>query len=519
MKRLSLKQKLWSIVALLWVSLIVMVVMIAVMTRASLIEERKGVLAEQTQTAMGVIAYYQKQAASNAMPADEAKHRAIATLRDLRYGDDHSGYFGIYDSQVNALLVPAKPELEGKSQAGLVDPQGTHIAVAIVKSSSPGGDHFSRYVWQKPGGSEPVGKITFADFVPDWDWHVFTGAYTDDIDDTFYAVLIRNLVLVGFVGVAMTVGLLWLIRSINKSLGGEPEYAADMCRQIASGDLTARFELQAGDANSLLFAMSQMQRQLTDTVGRIQTSADTITAGANEIAAGNADLSQRTEEQASALAESASSMEQLTATVKLNADNAMQASQLAVSASGTVADGGKVVDQVVQTIVEIAQSSKKIEQIISVIDGIAFQTNILALNAAVEAARAGEQGRGFAVVAAEVRSLAQRSASAAKEIKGLIDASVSNVERGQSLAGDAGASMQAILDSVKRVTDIMGEISAASTEQSTGIGHVGVAIAQMDAVTQQNAALVEQATAGAASLAEQANSLKDAVAVFRLQGV
>ena len=516
MKRLSLKQKLWSVVGLLWVSLILMVVAIAVMMRSSLIEDRKTVLAQQTQTAMGVVAYYQKQAQSNALAVDEAKRLAIATLRGLRYGDDKSGYFGIYDSQIVNVLNPARPDLEGKSQTGLVDPQGTHLAVDIVKSSSPGGNHFSSYVWSKTGHSEPVVKIAYSDVVPDWDWHIFTGAYTDDIDDAFRASLFRNLLLVGLVGLAMTVGMLWLIRTIRQSLGGEPEYAADICKQIASGDLTARFELDRDDSGSLLFAMSQMQRQLTETVGRIQVSADSITSGANEIAAGNADLSQRTEEQASALAESASSMEELTATVKLNADNAMQASQLALSASSTVADGGKVVDQVVKTIVEIAESSKKIEQIISVIDGIAFQTNILALNAAVEAARAGEQGRGFAVVAAEVRSLAQRSASAAKEIKGLIDASVSNVERGQSLAGDAGSSMHAILQSVKRVTDIMGEISAASTEQSTGIGHVGVAIAQMDAVTQQNAALVEQATAGAASLAEQAVSLKHAVSAFRL---
>ncbi|HTJ95649.1 MAG TPA: methyl-accepting chemotaxis protein [Pararobbsia sp.] len=512
-----MKQKMWSVVALLWVSLIVMVITIALMTRSSLIEQRKGVLAEQTQVATGIVAYYEKLAASHALPEADAKRQAIATLRGVRYGEDRSGYFGIYDSQVNALLVPSKPELEGKSQVGLVDPQGTHIGVEIVKSSSPGGNHFSSYVWPKLGHDEPVGKMTYSDDTPGWDWHVFTGVYTDDIDDAFHTVLLRDLSIVGVIALALTAGMLWLIRSIRTSLGGEPEYAVEVCSQIASGDLTARFQLNTNDSGSLLFAMSQMQRQLTQTVARIQSSADSITSGANEIAAGNADLSQRTENQASALAESASSMEQLTATVKHNADNAVQASQLAASASATVAEGGKVVDEVVRTIVSIAESSKKIEQIISVIDGIAFQTNILALNAAVEAARAGEQGRGFAVVASEVRSLAQRSATAAKEIKGLIDASVSNVSRGQMLAGEAGVSMQAILDSVQRVTDIMGEISAASAEQSTGIGHVGVAIAQMDSVTQQNAALVEQATAGAASLAEQANSLKDAVSAFRLR--
>jgi methyl-accepting chemotaxis protein len=257
---------------------------------------------------------------------------------------------------------------------------------------------------------------------------------------------------------------------------------------------------------------------LTSTVTDIQRAADSITLGANEIAAGNADLSQRTEEQASALAESASSMETLTTTVKMNADSAAQASHLSEDASGCVSAGSQVVNELVGSMSSIAESSREIERIIGVIEGIAFQTNILALNAAVEAARAGEQGRGFAVVAAEVRALAQRSASAAKEIKVLIDASVTDVTRGQTLATNAGQSMQAILAAVSRVTDIMSEISAASADQSTGIGHVGIAISQMDTVTQQNAALVEEAAASAASLAEQAIHLKRAVSLFRLQG-
>lgn len=517
MKRLTLNQKLWSILALLWIGVAILVVTSAFTSRAAMFKDRKDMLAQQMDTAVGLISFYQKKAADHTLSVDDAKHQAIEQLRGIRYGADHSGYFAIYDSSVTALLVPVNPSMESKNQSEMVDSNGTHIALEIVKSSSSGGDHYSQYVWPKTPHAVPVGKITYSTLIPDWDWHVFTGAYVDDINHAFYVVLLRNLTFAAVILAALTAAMLLLIRNIRTTLGGEPEYAKELCQRIAEGDLSATVDLKRGDRSSLLAAMHQMQQHLTEIVGQIQKGADSIAIGAKQIAAGNADLSQRTEEQASALAESASSMEQLTATVKLNAENAMQASQLAVNASSTVDDGGKVVGQVVQTILSIADSSKKIEQIISVIEGIAFQTNILALNAAVEAARAGEQGRGFAVVAAEVRTLAQRSAAAAKEIKQLIDASVANVSHGESLAGDAQRSMQAILTSVQRVTDIMGEISAASNEQSTGIGHVGVAIGQMDMVTQQNAALVEQAAAAASSLESQAAELKKSVSTFKLE--
>jgi methyl-accepting chemotaxis protein len=518
MKRLTLNQKLWSIVALMWVGLFIVVFMIGVLTRSRMIQERQELLKQQVNMALQTVSFFQKEAADNKLPVAEAKREAIEALRLFHWGKDHSGHFGVYDSAVTALLVPTDPSLEGKDQSAMVDPNGVHIATAIVRSSSPGGNGYCTYAWPKPGQSAPVSKMVYSGLVPDWNWHIFTGIYTDDINIAFRSVIQKNLTSISIIGLLLTAAMLWLIRDIRTRLGGEPDYAAEFCKYIASGDLSHTVDLRKGDTSSLLYAMAQMQTQLTETVGQIKVAADSITVGANEIAAGNADLSQRTEEQATALAQSAASMEELTATVKHNADNAVQASRLAATASDTVASGGKVVSQVVETILTIAESSKKIEQIISVIEGIAFQTNILALNAAVEAARAGEEGRGFAVVAGEVRTLAQRSASAAKEIKGLIDASVTNVSRGQSLAGEAGQSMQAILSSVQSVTNIMSEISAASSEQSTGISHVGVAIAQMDSVTQRNAALVEQATASAASLAEQAGYLKQSVASFRLAG-
>jgi len=309
-----------------------------------------------------------------------------------------------------------------------------------------------------------------------------------------------------------------ITRSLTRQLGGEPAYASDIAGRIAAGDLSVDVALRQGDKSSLLFAMKTMRDSLAQIVGEVRNGTDAIASASRQIASGNLDLSSRTEEQASSLEETASSMEELTSTVQQNADNARQANGLATSASEVAERGGAVVAQVVDTMASINDSSKKIVDIIGVIDGIAFQTNILALNAAVEAARAGEQGRGFGVVASEVRTLAQRSAAAAKEIKLLIDDSVAKVESGATLVNRAGATMDEIVDSVRRVTGIMGEISSASLEQTSGIEQINVAISQMDQVTQQNASLVEEAAAAAESLQDQAGKLAELVSVFKLDG-
>jgi len=304
-----------------------------------------------------------------------------------------------------------------------------------------------------------------------------------------------------------------LTRSITRPVGE----AVKVAQTVAAGDLTSHIEVRSDDQmGQLMRALEAMNGNLSKVVGGVRRSTEAIATASSQIAAGNQDLSSRTEEQASSLEQTAAAMEELTGTVKQNADNARQANQLAVLASEVAVRGGAVVGQVVATMDSIHDSSRRVANIISVIDGIAFQTNILALNAAVEAARAGDQGRGFAVVAAEVRNLAQRSAAAAKEIKGLIDESVQKVGEGSVLVGDAGKTMQEIVASVRRVTDIMGEISAASNEQTTGIEQISQAIAQMDQVTQQNAALVEEASAAAQSMQEQAASLVRSVSLFRL---
>ena len=319
-------------------------------------------------------------------------------------------------------------------------------------------------------------------------------------------------------GAALVIGLgaAWLVtRSITRPL----HEAVDVARRVAQGDLTGNVQVKSTDeAGQLMAALKEMNGSLVGIVSQVRSGTETMTTASHEIATGNLDLSSRTEQQASSLQETASSMEELTSTVKANADNAAQANVLAQSASEVAMKGGQVVEEVVQTMGSINESAKKISDIISVIDGIAFQTNILALNAAVEAARAGEQGRGFAVVAAEVRNLAQRSAGAAKEIKALIEDSVHKVDVGSRLVDQAGATMHEVVASVKRVTDIMDEISSASREQTAGIEQINRAISQMDEVTQQNAALVEQSAAAAEAMQDQAAQLAGVVNVFKLVG-
>ena len=326
----------------------------------------------------------------------------------------------------------------------------------------------------------------------------------------------RMMLILSAVAALLTVFFAWFItRSITVPLN----LAVQVAQKVAAGDLTSNVEVKSKDeTGQLMLALKDMNDSLKKIVGEVRSGTEAIGSGTKQIASGNADLSQRTEEQASSLEETASSMEELTSTVKQNAENAKQANQLALGASTVAVKGGQVVSEVVTTMSSINESSKKIVDIIGVIDGIAFQTNILALNAAVEAARAGEQGRGFAVVASEVRNLAQRSAAAAKEIKALIGDSVDKVGAGTKLVDEAGKTMEEIVNSVKRVTDIMSEITAASQEQSAGIEQVNQAITQMDEVTQQNAALVEEAAAAAESREEQAQNLQAAVAIFNIGG-
>ncbi|WP_449412950.1 methyl-accepting chemotaxis protein [Pandoraea soli] len=513
MHRFTLNTKLLLALGLMWISLLVICAWGSINTRQTMFAERELGLKNVVDSATSVIKRYADAADKGTLTKAEAQRDAIAEVRAMRFGD--SGYLSISDTHANVVMHPIKPELDGKNLSDFKDSSGQYVFRDISNVGRAGGGYFT-YQWPKPGHDKPVGKISRVGYFAPWDWCITGGVYTDDINDAFYRSLAEWAGLLVVLGAIVSAAMLLIIRNIKKSLGGEPHYAVEIAGRIAQGDLAMTIETQPGDTTSLLAAMRAMQESLSSTVDRIRGGTESITSAARQIAAGNTDLSARTEEQAASLEETASSMEQLTATVKQNADNARQASALAVNASEIAERGGNVVGQVVGTMHGISDSSGKVVDIISVIDGIAFQTNILALNAAVEAARAGEQGRGFAVVAGEVRTLAQRSAAAAKEIKALIESSAQQVREGSVLVGQAGQTMTDIVQAVKRVTDIMGEISAASSEQSRGIEQVNRAVTQMDEVTQQNAALVEEAAAAASSMEEQATRLQEAVTEFQI---
>lgn len=472
------------------------------------ISATKGVV----EVAASMIDSIQKEVKAGNITLEDAQKRALMQIKDLRYHGNE--YFWVNDLELKMLTHGVNADLVGKNVSDLKDPNGKLFMVEMVKLAKEKEAGVVEYQFAKPGATKPVDKISYVKLNKEWGWVICSGIYVDDVKAQ--VATMRWQILGATLLLALVVFILsWLIaRRIKEAL----DKAISVSEQIAAGDLTVKIEIDSQDETGhLLGSLKEMNEGLARIVGEVRTGADSIATATEQISAGNADLSQRTEEQASALEETASSMEELTSTVKQNADNAQQANQLAISASGVAVKGGDVINKVVRTMESITDSSRKISDIIGVIDGIAFQTNILALNAAVEAARAGEQGRGFAVVAAEVRSLAQRSAAAAKEIKTLIEDSVSKVQDGSRLVEEAGHTTQEIVTSIKRVTDIMAEISAASLEQSSGIEQVNTAITQMDDVTQQNAALVEQAAAAAESLEEQALQLVQVVTRFKLE--
>ncbi|OYO29976.1 methyl-accepting chemotaxis protein [Janthinobacterium sp. PC23-8] len=476
--------------------------------RQTMMAERTGQVSVLIELANAAVekAYALEQ--SGKLTREQAQQQAKLALSSFVKDEM---YFFVRDYTTDILYLHIKKDRIGVPQKGAKE-AGDRYRAALAQNRIG----VLQTNGSRPGVAEPVAKLfALIKFAP-WDWLIGTATYIDDINAAFWAQA-RVLLGIGVVLMLVVAALAALmLRRILGQLGGEPDYAAAIVAQIAGGDLTTPVHTRAGDSGSLLIAIRVMRDKLAHLVSQVRNDAESISLASGEIAAGNHDLSARTEQQAGSLEETASTMEEMTATVRQNADNARQANQLAISASQVASQAGGVVGQVVETMGAINASSKKIGDIISVIDGIAFQTNILALNAAVEAARAGEQGRGFAVVATEVRNLAQRSSQAAKEIKQLIDSSAEQVGTGEKLVALAGDTMARVVASVQQVTDIVAEISSASSEQSTGIDQINQAIVEMDNMTQQNSALVEQAAAAAQAMNEQAAGLAQLVSVFKV---
>jgi len=474
-------------------------------------QARADATRQHVEIAHGILVQSHAKEAAGKLSREQAQLLAMETIAALRY--DGSEYFWINDMHPRVVMHPIKPELNGKDVSETKDPNGVPLFKAFVAKVRESGKGFVAYQWPKPGKDNPVEKLSYVQGFEPWGWVVGSGIYVGDVREAaqrqvawMAAIVAAALLLAGY-----------LFISFYRVMDGGLNETRRHLRAMTEGDLTTSPSPWGRDeAAQLMMELRAMQESLRQMVMRVRRSSDEIVHSSSEVATGAMDLSARTEQAAANLEESAASMEQISATVKNGADHASEASQVAHGNEAVATEGGLVMREVVQTMESIRQSSAKINEIIGTIDGIAFQTNILALNAAVEAARAGEQGRGFAVVASEVRTLAQRAATAAREIKTLIGQSVEQVQAGTAVVNQAGAKMDAIVEASRRVSGLLGEIADGSREQSQGVAQIGQAVNELDQMTQQNAALVEQTAAAAAAMKDQASALAQEVDRFRL---
>ena len=512
MGKLMLATRLRLAVVLVVLGFVALVLLLTHRASASLLAVKMLTTVEQVKLGEQLVREQYERFKSGAIGEAEAKAAAAAALGKIRYSGNE--YLWINDMGPRMVMHPIKPELNGQDLSNNQDPKGKKLFVEFVEVVKAQGAGYVDYLWPKPGAKEPEPKRSYVQGFAPWGWVIGSGVYVDDVAAVARRDAMVSLMLVLAAGAAALIGVELFVRGLRRRLDSMRE----LMHAVAAGDLRERIDPgQPDELGLVLREVAAMQTRLTELVRAILQATESIGVASGEVAQGSQDLSARTEQAAANLQQTAASMQELTQQVRHSAQAADQTHALAGSAAGQARAGAAVMAEVVRTMDGISDASRKISDIIAVIDGVAFQTNILALNAAVEAARAGEQGRGFAVVAAEVRSLAQRSAQAAREIKGLILDSVARVDAGNQQVSRAGASMDDILGAVQRVTTTVGEISQASAGQSEGIAQINQAVAHLDDMTQQNAALVEQTAAAAEALKQQARSLNATVAVFKIQ--
>ncbi|MDH0866854.1 methyl-accepting chemotaxis protein [Mitsuaria sp. GD03876] len=495
------------------IGFVVLVMWLSHRSAMSLLDVKMITTVEQVKNAEQIAKKYFDRIGAGGLSEADAKKQAAAEIGKIRYSGNE--YLWINDMTPKMVMHPIKPELNDKDLSGNKDPNGLKLFVAFVDTVKAQGAGFVDYLWPKPGAKDPEPKRSYVAGFKPWGWVIGSGVYIDDVSAIARRDAMVALGLVIAVGLGALIAVEWFARGLKRRLGQMRE----VVEAVANGDLRAQVVGSGGmgsdEIGEVLTQVAAMQGRLSDLVRAIRDATDSIQHASREVAMGSQDLSQRSEQAASSLQQTAASMQELTQRVTHSAEAAHQTNQLAIGAADRAKLGADVMGEVVQTMDGIAGASRKIADIISVIDGVAFQTNILALNAAVEAARAGEQGRGFAVVASEVRALAQRSANAAKEIKALISDSVSRVDAGSAQVGRAGEAMGQILQSVQQVSGTVAEISQSSAGQSDGLAQINTAVRHLDDMTQQNAALVEETAAAAESLQQQARLLNEQVATFR----
>ena len=513
MRQLTTTKKLWGSLGIIWIGMICLMAWGAWENRQTMLEERRNALGDYVDMALNVVRDHARQAESGDLSLEEARTRAASAVREMTY-DEGRGYVYIFNGDYELLAHPRLPV--GTSVRDFQNEEGRYLFREFVEDVN-NDDGVVDYLWAHASEEDALAEKSSLNTVFEpWGWYVGTGVYINDIDAAFVDRLTRSLLALLGVGIPLTLLMGLVIRSVTRRLGGDPAYAAEVVSHIAQGNLDRPVRLRKGDQASLLFDIELMRSNLENTIGHIHRSTDEVNGVVEEISAGNDELATRTEQQAASLAETASSMEQLTATVRQNADHAGKASTLAHETADNAERGHDAMDRVAASMNEINDSATQMSTIIDTIDAIAFQTNILALNASVEAARAGEHGRGFAVVAEEVRKLASRSSEAAGEIKTLIDGSDAKVTEGTRLVQESGEIITGIVRDIQQLTTLIGEISAASEEQTHGIEQVNLAVTQMDQMTQQNSGLVEEHSQASQRLSIQTQHLRDQVAHFHL---